>query len=139
MVLMACFFGLFLMLVGYMGFLVLPVEKERIVEAFKKTEMTYYQDDTKDLGDGFFSRNRENYVLVKFPDKYLENIDVYKEGIKIAVVKVYGDSYKESSIERVQDSEGVYFIVNKGDKAFYVYALFLSQDDDTLVGISIKK
>jgi hypothetical protein len=94
------------------------------------------QEAIRDLGDGFFTKERRGFVLVKFPSRYLDTEDHFKQGFATALFKLYGSIY-----ENVKVSIGDDLITGtgKGDAKIVAEALFLTDSDKTVVGVVFPK
>lgn len=109
---------------------------------FSQTASTQQQkSDIVSIGDGFLKRTSGNLILVKFPDKYLDGVDNFIEGMKISLVKVYGDKLKDAEIEPKETSNGTpYFTatirLNESTVRVYPVGLcYLDESKSEIVGV----
>jgi hypothetical protein len=105
--------------------------------ATKNSVVSYAsQDDVIDIKDGFLERKVDDLILVKFPTKYLDSVEHYMDGFKIALVKVYGEKAKDAVIEPAETPNRTpYFVVTFGGKTHLAGLCYLNETKSEVVGV----
>ena len=105
----------------------------------KKSDATYMaltQEAVRDLGDGFLTKERHGFVLVKFPGQYLDSEDHFKQGFAIALFKLYGSIYENV---KVSISDDLITGVGKDDVKIVAETMPFDNSDKTIVGVIFPK